>query len=130
MDLDRDKIDQAYRAALNYHSHEVTMEVRQHAATLVHGNLEGLLGGLPIDQIIKKGTDLAGNFCDEWHQNKSMINKALSAMSWVPVLGPYIIKAQAAITVLDTLVVPVICGAEATATPDQGSTVPQGQGTR
>jgi hypothetical protein len=130
MDLDKGKIDQAYRSALNFYSHEVTMQSRQHATTLVHGNLEGLLGGVSIDQIIKKGTDIAGSFCDEWHQNKSMINKSLSAMSWIPVLGPYIIKAQAAIAVLDTMVVPMMCGAEATATPNPGSTVPQGQGTR
>lgn len=111
MELDRDKINAAYKSAIAYHSHEIQGEAKSHLSRMKIQDMEGLLGGMgSIDEIIEKGKGLAGNFCDEWSQNKSIINRALSAMAWIPVLGPYIVKAQAAITVFDLVVVPVMCG--------------------
>jgi hypothetical protein len=91
---DHDALNKAYKAALQEGS-----------------------GAPELPEHMKMGADIGGTitnveqqFCAAWPQVKKFLNIAIMAASWWPGTAAVAKMAQAAITAIDKVVVPNICG--------------------
>jgi hypothetical protein len=129
--IDFARLDAAYKQAVNQHASEAQRDSEQMLQSMgqqgqqMRASLGGILGGV---------SSTVGTFCDEWNTNKATITNSLSRLTWVPFIGPWIARALAAISALDSTVIPIICGAAGAVSAGAGAapttTTPQGQGTR